>query len=396
MSTVDFKRVVAAAGIPTTDAELLAKWREIAVEEGAILNNTCEISPFWRLVTALVTKPVMWLLELLWGEIMPGLFLKTAMGMESKLWVELFAYQLGLTRKVATKARGAIIFSRATATNAVTIKQGTVIQSPAINGRVYRLRTVADAVMTAGILEFAVVAEAEESGSAYNLATGFYALMSTPLAGIVSVRNASDWLLVPGADEETNLELGERCRNQFAAVNQWHIDAAYIAMVTKWAGVAVSDVYIEHDAPRGDGTANIYIMFDFDLPASEYIAAMQAYIMTDGNHGLGDDVLIMPMPTYPLDVTATVVLSPTLTDAEAAELTSNIGLMIRVALRALPPTDFQPTRVAPYKRFAWSRLIRELHNQFAGLESVDFASDVDLIPHLALPQLRSLTVEVVA
>lgn len=396
MSTVDFKAVVAAAGIPTTDTELLAKWRQIAVEEGVILNNTCEISPFWRLVTALVTKPVLWLLELLWGEILPGLFLKTAMGMESKLWVELFAYQLGLTRKAATKARGAILFSRTSASNDLTIKAGTVIQSPAINGRVYRIATVADVVMTAGVLEMAVVAEAEEFGSAHNLATGFYALMSTPLAGIVSVRNAADWLLVPGTDEETNLELGERCRNQFSAVNQWHIDAAYTAMVTKWAGVAVADVYIKHDAPRGPGTANIYILFDFGLPASEYIAAMQTYIMTEGNHGLGDDVLIMPMPTYPLDVTATVVLSPTLTPAEAAELTSDIGLMIRVALRALPPTDFQPTRVEPYKRFAWSRLIRELHNQFAALESVDFASDTDLIPQLALPQLQTLNVEVSA
>ena len=396
MSSIDFKAVVASTGIPTTDKDLLAEWRKIAVDEGIALNNGCEISPFWRLVTALVTKPVMWLLSLLWGEILPGLFLKTAMQMESKLWVELFAYQLGLSRKLATKARGSIIFSRASATAALTVKAGTVIQSPAINGRVYRLVTLTDTVMAVGVLEMAVIAEAEEAGSAYNLATGFYALMSTPLAGIVSVRNNADWLLVPGADEETNLELGERCRNQFATVNQWHVDAAYTAMVTKWAGVAVSDVYIEHDAPRGAGTANIYILFDFGLPATEYIAAMQRYIMTEGNHGLGDDVQIIAMPTTPVDVIASVVLSPTLTAAERAELVSDIGLVIRIALRGMPPTDYQPTRVEPYKRFAWSRLIRELHDYFPALESIDFAVDTDLQPQLSLPQLRNLNVEVMA
>lgn len=394
MSTVDFNAVLAGSGIPTTETALLARWRQIATESGVVFNNTCELSPFWRLVSALVTKPVLWLLNLLSGEILPGLFLQTAMQMETPRWVDLFAYQLGLMRKPATQARGTILFSRTSANAAVTIKAGTVIQSPAINGRVYRLLTVADTVMPAGILEIAVMAEAEETGAAYNLANGFYALMSTPLAGVVSVRNAMNWLLVPGADEETNVELGERCRNQFAAVNQWHIDAAYIAMVTRWPGVAVADVYIEHDAPRGPGTANIYILFDFGLPVAEYLTAIQAYIMTEGNHGLGDDVQIMPMPTYPLDVAAAVVLSPSLSVAEQASLTAAIHQFISVALRALPPTDYHPTRVAPYQRFAWSRLIRELHNQFSGLESIDFAVDTDLQPQLAMPLLRILDLEV--
>ena len=75
-----------------------------------------------------------------------------------------------------------------------------------------------------------VLCEAEETGSAYNLATGFYALVSTALSGIASARNADDWLIVPGADVETDDELKARCRNQFSAVNRWNIDAVYKAL----------------------------------------------------------------------------------------------------------------------------------------------------------------------
>lgn len=394
MSRVDFKAVIAGAGVPTTADALLAQWRQIATDEGVVFNNTCSYSPFWRLVSALVTKPVLWLLGLLWDEILPGLFLKTAMHMDSPLYVDLFAYQLGLERKLATKARGVITFSRASGSGSITVPAGTVIQSASINNRIYRLRTLTDASFIAGQLSLDVLAEAEDSGSAYNLATGFYALMSTPLAGIVSVSNTVNWLLVPGSDEETNLELGDRCRNQFAAVNQWHIDAAYTAMVTKWPGVRVSDIYIEHNAPRGSGTANLYILFDFGLPVDEYLQSMQDYIMQQGNHGLGDDVRVMPMPTYPLDISVSVVLPLYLTATESTALQTSIGHFIRVALRALPPTDYQPTRVVPYKRFAWSQLIRELHQQFPLVESVDFTVDADLLPQLALPALRTLTITV--
>lgn len=121
---------------------------------------------------------------------------------------------------------------------------------------------------------------------------------------------------------------------------------------------------------------------------------MQQHIMTDGNHGLGDDVQIMPMPTYPLDVDAAVVVSPALSPSDKATLVESLKNFIRVALRTLPPTDYNPTRVEPYRRFAWSRLIRELHNQFADLESVDFAVDTDLQPALALPSLRNLNLAV--
>ena len=395
MSTVDFKAVVESAGVPMSEDALIAKFRQIATEEGVVFNNTCSYSPFWRLVSIVIARPLLWLMQLLHLEILPALFLKTARDMDTEVWVDSFAWQLGLERKAETKARGEIILTRSNTIGTLLVPKGTVIQSAPISGKVYRLETIADYNFVAGNPELRVIAEAVEAGSAYNLAAGFYAVISTQLAGIVGIRNNANWLLVPGADRENNNDLADRCRNQFSAVNQWHIDAAYIAMVTKWAGVNVKDIYIEHDAPRGSGTANLYILFENGAPAQEYIAQMTNYIMNEGNHGFSDDLLIAEIPTQSLDQRATVVLDPTLDAARQAILKAKIEQFIRVALRDLPPTDYQPTRPHPNSRFAWSKLITELHQSFSGLVSIDFANDTDIQTKLWVPKLRNLEVVLV-
>ena len=61
MSDVDFKQALADSGIPTTEAGLKAAWEAEVTAQGAKVANTSDWSPFWRVVTALVTKPVMWL-----------------------------------------------------------------------------------------------------------------------------------------------------------------------------------------------------------------------------------------------------------------------------------------------------------------------------------------------
>ncbi len=53
---VDFEAVVKDSGMPTTEAELKARFTAIAAEEG-LITNTSRMSPFWRLVTAIITSP---------------------------------------------------------------------------------------------------------------------------------------------------------------------------------------------------------------------------------------------------------------------------------------------------------------------------------------------------
>lgn len=392
MSDVDFQQVVADACVPVTEADALARLKQIALEENAPFVNQSPYSPFWRLVSLLMIKPLMWLVSLLSQEILPALFLKTATGQ----WVDLFAYQLGLERKAAVKARGIITLTRYSADGSLAVPVGTVIQSAVIAHRTYRMLTVEPASFLPGQMTLHVLAEAEDYGAAYNLATGFYALVSTALAGIASASNAAGWLIIPGADRETDEALKARCRNQFAAVNRWNIDAVYKALVAEYAGVGVDDIYIEHNAPRGPGTANIYILSDAVDPTPEWFQAVTNRIKADGSHGLGDDVLVMPIPTRAMPVALRIRVAGWLDAPAQAALVVNIKSFVGVALRSVPTSvGYSPTRVMPGGLFAWSQLIRDLHDAFPTLLSVDFlGTDDDLVTGLWIPDPQSISVEI--
>ena len=389
--SVDFKAVLAASGVPITEQATEQAFRDLAFANSSPFNNQSPYSPFWRLVSLFCVKPVTYITKLLHAEILPALFLKTA----KDEWVDLFAWQLGLERKQATHAVGQITLERYSGDGELTIPEGTVIQSDSIGGEVFRLVTIADVTFAAGQTITAVLAKAEEAGSRYNLANGFYAIIATDLSGIARVTNGTNWLLTPGSDLENDDELKERCRVQFASTNPWHIDFAYTAMVTKWPGVDVEDVYIDSDAPRGPGTGDIYILFDQASPADLYLNQIQSHIMANKNHGFSDDVAVMNMPRYDVEQSADIEVNESLTDIEKEQLRVSIEQFIRIAFRELPATYYQPTRTEPNKRFKWSVLVKELHNQFPNLESIDFANDVNLIAQLAQPKLIALTVLVV-
>jgi len=62
---VNFVTVLRDAGIPTTQAEMETKWREIVTATGSSISNDDRMSPFWRFVTACVTTPMLWLVNFL-------------------------------------------------------------------------------------------------------------------------------------------------------------------------------------------------------------------------------------------------------------------------------------------------------------------------------------------
>lgn len=78
--------------------------------------------------------------------------------------------------------------------------------------------------------------------------------------------------------------------------NQWHTDAVYRAMISAFPGVRPDGVYFQHGAPRGPDSANAFVLFDADVPAATYLAQINAHIREQGNHGHGDDLLVMVMP----------------------------------------------------------------------------------------------------
>lgn len=387
MSDVDFKQALMDAGIPTTEAGLRQAWESEVTAQGSQLSNTSAYSPFWRVVTALVTKPVLWLLEFVTGTVLPNFFVKTATG----AWLDMLAWAVNVERKPATRAIGTLLLTRGTPDGALEVPAGTRVQSAPINGTVYVLVTTAAASFADGQQQSSVPVRALEAGSGYNLAPGYYAILPEPIPGIVQVVNADGWLTQPGADQEPDDQLRLRVRNQWSAVNQWHTDAVYRALIAAFPGVSPDGVYFEHGAPRGPGSANAYVLFEAGVPAETYLAQINAHIREAGNHGHGDDLLVMAMPETLHDIGLTIWPRSTLTTAQRETLRDEVELFVRAAFRESTQRDYQPTLTYPQARFSFSRLGEELHQQFAGIESLDFAN-TDIVSELSIPRIQSLEV----
>lgn len=386
--SVDFKKVIADAGIPTTEAALKAEWEKEVEAQGAKVANTSGYSPFWRVMTALVTRPVLWLLDFLCMTVLPNFFVKTAVD----AWLDTLAWAVNVERKGATKAQGKLLFTRAIPDGVLELEKGIVVQSAAINGNVYKLVTTAPATFQQGQLQLDVPVAAVEAGSGFNLAPGYYAILPVPIPGIVQVVNKDGWLESPGADPEPNDQLRLRVRNQFSAVNQWHTDAVYRAMISAFPGVRPDGVYFEHGAPRGPGSANAYILFDAGVPADAYLQQINAHIRDQGNHGHGDDLMAMVMPEVPATVTLWLWPKPNLGAERIAALVKEVELFVRAAFRESTATDYQPTLTYPQSRFSYSRLSEEIHQQFEDIASLRFLPGQDIISGLNIPRLGQLQV----
>lgn len=382
-----FKQMLREAGMPVTVEEMNAQWQAINVAEGHHISNNSAWSPFWRLITAIVTLPCRKLVELLVNHALPNSFLRYASGD----WLDVYAWGVDIVRKPATKAVGSIAFTRETPVGELRVPAGTIIESPRINGHVYRVETTAETVGPDGILTFEVPVEAQQAGSASNLGPGYYSILAEPLPGIVSVVNGDAWLTYSGADRESDEEFRMRCRNQFSAVGQYHHDAAYRACIASFAGIRVDYITFEHDAPRGPGSANAYIMQDTGAPPQELVDTINQYIRDSGNHGHGDDMVCFPMPEQAHDLTVTVHPADHLSNDRVAALLHSVEDMVRCAFRQ-NTTYPGMTRTWPHDRFSFSRLDEELHAALPALKSVEFSIANDIVTQLALPTLGDLTV----
>ena len=387
MSDVDFKQALREADIPTTESELKKAWEQEVTAQGSKLSNTSAWSPFWRIVTTLITKPVLWLIDFIIKTVLPNFFVKTAVDG----WLDMLAWAVNIERRKATKAAGELLFTRSSAAGVLDVDVGTRVQSAAINGHVYELQTTAPGSFIDGQLQLTIPVEAMDAGSGFNLAPGYYAILPMPIPGIVQVVNTENWLTSPGDDREPNDQLRLRTRNQFSAVNQYHTDAVYRAMIASFAGVRPDGVFFEHGAPRGPGSANAFVLFEAGVPAGEYLTIINAYIREQGNHGHGDDLQVMLMPDTRHDIALSLWPQANLTAEQRVKLQDQVDQFIRSAFRESTTNDFQPTLTMPQSRFSFSRLGEELHAQFPHIESLNFANS-DIISELNIPRIRTLEV----
>lgn len=385
---VDYEKALTESGMPITTEQVNSKFNELVTAEG-LITNTSKMSPFWRLIQAIITAPVMWLKDVLVSVVMANMYLATAGG----TWLEMFAWGVNVKRKPATAAEGVFRFDKENASVMVTIPAGTVVQTERLNGHVYSVAVVKETTLAAGTAGGLVPVKATEPGGGHNLAPGYYRILPQAVPGIVRVENEEGWLLAPGADQESDDDLRDRARNQYNLAGNYHTDAVYRSMIASVAGLSIDRIFFQHDAPRGPGTANAYLLLDSGVASQPFINAVNDYITNKGNHGHGDDMQCFAMPEtqHNLAVTLFVENKANFTADALAALTRNSETLIRCAFRQNAEYDVKKTW--PYARFSFSNLARELHRAFPELESISFSLG-DIVSELNVPRLKTLKLEV--
>ncbi len=386
--TIDFKRIVENAGIPTTEDGWINLFKKDVESEGVIIANDSPYSPFWRLITIIVAKPATFIInKLLIEKMLPNMFLQTATDDE---FVEAKAWEHDLIRKSEQFAKGHVIFNRAASIGpSLLISAGTVIQSDNIKGKAYRVITSVDVILNENQKSIPVPVIAENAGENYNLGEGYYHILPKAVTGIGSVSNTADWLTELGADAETNAELKLRTRNAFTAAAPWHIDAVYTAILTKQSGLNTNNIFFEHGAPRGPGTANAYILLDVGEPSAELITDLNNYVNDKGFHGHGDGLQVFAITNTNHDISVTIYPHENLLTSEVSILLNGIEDFIRCAFRE--NNNFTATKTAPASRFSFSRLGQELHKQFEGIDSISWAQG-DINSANNVPRLNNLAI----
>ncbi|WP_237387917.1 baseplate J/gp47 family protein, partial [Xenorhabdus sp. Sc-CR9] len=289
--TIDYEKVLRDSGMPTTETDISAAFAKV-VDEAGLVTNTSRMSPFWRLVNTLVTRPVLWLKEALINVTLKNMYLATTSG----AWLDMFAWGVNLKRKEATAAQGVIRFYKAEGASSVTVPAGTVIQTERLNGEIYRVSTTESVAIAEGVTSALLPVWAASAGGAFNLAPGYFRILPVAVSGIERVQNEEGWLLTPGADAESDDDLRDRCRNQYNLVGNYHTDAVYRGMIASRVGLSIDRIFFLHDAPRGAGTANAYLLLDSGVISQPFIDAVNDYISNQGHHGHGDDMQCLPMP----------------------------------------------------------------------------------------------------
>ncbi|WP_435247329.1 baseplate J/gp47 family protein [Vibrio sp. nBUS_14] len=385
----NFTELAEKAGLPLEASQWKTTLKEEAVKQGSTIANDSQYSPFWRLIETMVIGPTVWLVNrFLVGYVLPNMFVATA----KDKWLDLWAWQFNVKRKPATKAVGQVVIYRAAQQGpAIVIPKGTVIQTDPINGAVYRVLLSQDTTLPDNDASIIGQVQAEHEGAAFNLGEGYFHVLTTAIPGISRAVNSADWLVAAGADEETDDQLRVRIRNQFSGVAKWHIDAAYRSLLMLRAGINSENIYFEHNAPRGPGSANAYILLDSGEPSPQMLADLNTHINHEGNHGHGDDLKVYAMPGNTITVRCRVWVARVLSAEESAQLETNMTLFIGSAFRQ--NTDYQVTKTKPSLRFSFSKLAQELHGEFPVLESIEFDNS-DLTNGMEVPRMGDLEMRI--
>lgn len=221
-------------------------------------------------------------------------------------WLDLHANGVDLTRRAATKATGRVRFLRGSSgTGNIVIPAGRIVRTkPDGAGEIYRYSTTAQGVLPSGAESVEIPVESESYGAGANATVGQICELATPVAGIAGVTNSTDWLDSEGADEETDAQLQERYRLQWAG-NNGCTKYAYQAWALAVPGVTSVSILDQH--PRGQGTVDIVVRGAVVLPTDSLLDKVRTAIAP--KVPINDDWLVKSPEAVPMTITGAIEIT---------------------------------------------------------------------------------------
>lgn len=383
-----FKDQAKEAGIPMDEESFKQKFEAMADDNNLDIRNESSFSPFWKFLRAVAIAPAMWLVNFVVREVMPNMFVKTAIGM----FLDLLGWMYGIDRKQATKLKGLIKFSRDSIGSTLEIAAGTWIQTARINGVVYRVRVTESTSFGANDYHVSVPVEAESTGAAYNLANGYFIVLPVPITGVSSVTNEDGWITFPGADEELDDDYRLRIRGSFTTVSDHHVNSVYKSIIAAQTGFKHDRIFIDHtQAPRGAGSSDAYVLFDAEVPSQQYLDKVNSYIRDAGHHGHGDDIQVKAFPEENHNLNGTLWVAKGTPQEEKNRVQQKAEQVIRCVFRE--NLEFNVEQTQPFSRFSFSQLSDDIKKYLPNTKSIQWQQD-DFIVQRAIARLGTLSLEV--
>lgn len=219
-------------------------------------------------------------------------------------WLELHCEQIGIARKPPVKARGLVKFVRGETGGNIRIPAGRILRTPPDGaGNIYRYVTDEMTVLPEDETSVLVPVSSEEYGQGSNASVGQICELVTPVPGIAEVWNSSDWLLVEGADQESDLSLRRRY------ILEWQSKAgitraAYEAAALSVPGVV--DVFVADQHPRGEGTVDVVVESTAGIPTDRLLADVMAAL--DDKIVINHDLLVKKPLSIPVSISVEMEL----------------------------------------------------------------------------------------
>ena len=173
-------------------------------------------------------------------------------------WLDIKAADVSKSRIEATKTRGYVTIYRNEYEQALKVSKGHAFKTePDVTGKEYKFYAVEDTVIEAGAETGAVLVEAAEAGTSYNIDANRITISMIYLEGMDHVNNEPGWLYLEGADEETDDALRARGMASWSELASQTIDEKLKNTALSVPGVI--GVSIDSQHPRGQGTVDVII-----------------------------------------------------------------------------------------------------------------------------------------